>query len=662
MDWDREKSTFNYRKDVDGLRSLAIIAVLIFHGFPKVLPGGFIGVDIFFVISGFLISGIILREIKNENFSFAIFYARRFRRLLPALLLVLLATFVGGYFLFLPDEFRALGKHFMGAGGFVANLMLWKEAGYFDSAANTKPLLHLWSLGVEEQFYLLWPLTLVLAFKQKKIRPIFIILILFVASFILNVDQIKYEMPSVFFGMSTRLWQFASGALLAIIDSESVEIPKFKKGFLSELAALLSFGAIIYSCFHINENFKYPGYWALLPTLGTTLLIFINRQSFLIEIILENPAAVFIGLISYPLYLWHWPLISFLHVTEGSTLTSTQILWALLLSFVLSVLTYKFLERPIQKALHFKERIVVRRTIRLSLGLLGVVVLAGWLVYSNDGLPSRLESKNLSRMSFVDPHFYILDHQKSFECPKDFQSFHTACCREPQGQLPQVAVWGDSLSLAIQTGFESQKIPSLLFGQGACPPLLDTKVIDGYGVDYCAISNRAIMDFISGQKNIRTVVLVSLGVPYFSGKRHGVLWGPSLQVEGKKYKNNFETYRESLRATIHDLEVADKKVIIYVTHPELPYDPKDCVNSRPFRFSKAPRPTCNVNFDTFSSSQNVYWDMISALKKEFPSLVIFNAYKYFCNNGVCNPFLDGKGMYTDVEHLSKDGGDYIVSA
>lgn len=653
-------STFNYRKDVDGLRCLAIIAVLIFHSFPKVLPGGFVGVDIFFVISGFLISGIILREIKNDNFSFAIFYARRFRRLLPALLLVLLATFVGGYFLLLPDEFRALGKHFMGAGGFVANLMLWKEAGYFDVAADTKPLLHLWSLGVEEQFYLLWPLTLVLSFRQKKIRPIFIILFLFLASFVLNIDQIKYDVPSVFFGMSTRLWQFACGALLAIAESENLHIPKFKRGILSELAAVMAFGAIIYSCLIIDQNFRYPGYWALLPTLGATLIIFINQQSLLIKWLLENPLTVFIGLISYPLYLWHWPLISFLHITEGSTLNSTQIFEALLLSFALAVLTYKFVERPIQKVLHFKKQIVLRRTIRFSLGLLAVVVLSGWFVYFNKGLPSRLESKNLNQMSFIDPHFYILDHKRGFDCPRELQYLHMVFCREPQGQFPEIAVWGDSLSLAIQTGFESQKVPSILFGQGACPPLVDTKVIQGDGSDFCVTSNRTIMNYILSQKNIRTVVLISIGAPYFSGKRHGIPWGPTLVFKDKKYGDQLETYKEGLKATIHELKAGGKKVIIYATQPDLPYDPKDCVNARPFRFSSVRRPTCNVNFESFAASQRSYWNLLDDIKKEYPSLVIFRAYKYFCHLGICNPFLDGKGLYTDVEHLSMDGGDFIA--
>lgn len=201
-----------YRADIDGLRAIAVLSVVIFHAFPKLLVGGFIGVDIFFVISGFLISTIIMGSLEQNSFSFIEFYSRRIKRIFPALLLVLIASFVFGWFMLLADEYKQLGKHIAGGAGFVSNFFFWNESGYFDNAAETKPLLHLWSLGIEEQFYIIWPLLLWLSWKNR-FSLLTSTIIVIVISFALNVVKVQSDTTAAFYSPQTRFWELLAGSV-----------------------------------------------------------------------------------------------------------------------------------------------------------------------------------------------------------------------------------------------------------------------------------------------------------------------------------------------------------------------------------------------------------------------------------------------------------------
>jgi peptidoglycan/LPS O-acetylase OafA/YrhL len=205
-----------YRPDIDGLRAVAVLAVVAFHAFPSWAKGGFIGVDVFFVISGYLISIIIFENLERGTFSFTEFYARRIRRIFPALLLVLIVCLTIGWFTLLADEYKQLGKHTVAGAGFISNFILWNEAGYFDNSAETKPLLHLWSLGVEEQFYIFWPLLLWFAWKHK-FSLLTLTILVALASFVLNIKGIKHDMVATFYSPQTRFWELLCGSLLSWI-------------------------------------------------------------------------------------------------------------------------------------------------------------------------------------------------------------------------------------------------------------------------------------------------------------------------------------------------------------------------------------------------------------------------------------------------------------
>jgi peptidoglycan/LPS O-acetylase OafA/YrhL len=356
-----------YRPDIDGLRAVAVLAVVAFHAFPSWVRGGFIGVDVFFVISGYLISIIIFENLDRNTFSFTEFYARRIKRIFPALLLVLIACFAFGWFALLADEYQQLGKHIAAGAGFISNFTLWNEAGYFDNSADTKPLIHLWSLGIEEQFYIVWPILLWFAWKRK-FNLLTITIFVAIASFVLNIKGIKQDMVATFYSPQTRFWELLCGSSLAwftLYKKNAFSNLKQKldywlsRAIYSEkqeaedktLLNVLSFVGLLllaYGFFHIHKEFSFPGKWALVPVLGAVLIISAGSNTWVNRTILSNQVAVWFGLISFPLYLWHWPLLSFARIVESEVPSRNIRLAAVVLSIVLAWLTYKFVERPLR--------------------------------------------------------------------------------------------------------------------------------------------------------------------------------------------------------------------------------------------------------------------------------------------------------------------------
>jgi peptidoglycan/LPS O-acetylase OafA/YrhL len=322
-----------YRADVDGLRAVAVIAVVLYHAFPNLVPGGFVGVDTFFVISGYLITGIIISGLDSPaGFSFADFYARRVRRIFPALILVLSATLAVGVAIFLPSELTSLAKNAIASAFFSANFMLLSEAGYFDLAAHLKPLLHLWSLGIEEQFYLAWPLALWLT--PRKWRGTMIAVVI-TASFALNVTLVRSHPQATFYLPLTRTWELMAGALLVGVT--------IKGNRLREIVGALGVVCGI-TFFTYSDRTTFPGWAALVPVLGAGLTI-LGQGSVFSRIVLSHPLVAAIGRISYPLYLWHWPLLVFPRTYLFRPLTTGESVLAIVAATALAWLTYQFVER-----------------------------------------------------------------------------------------------------------------------------------------------------------------------------------------------------------------------------------------------------------------------------------------------------------------------------
>ena len=336
---------FKYRPDIDGLRALAVLPVIGFHAFPTVIQGGFVGVDIFFVISGFLISGIIFNNLENDSFSYLEFYSRRIKRIFPALIAVLISSWLFGWYILLPDEFEQLGKHIAGGIGFISNFILWNEVGYFDTAAETKPLLHLWSLGIEEQFYIFWPILLGIVWRNK-FNFLAIVVFIAIISFSATIYTLHYlSSDSAFFLPHNRFWELMIGGILAYLYLHKKDL-LYKNKFYLNLRSLSGSLLIITAFVFLDKDNVLFGGWALLPTLGAFFIIS-SPGSLINNYIFSNRILVYIGLISYPLYLWHWPLISFLHILETTSMEAMS--GAVLLSFALAIVTYEFMEKRLRK-------------------------------------------------------------------------------------------------------------------------------------------------------------------------------------------------------------------------------------------------------------------------------------------------------------------------
>ena len=321
-----------------------MIGVIVYHFFPKALHGGLVGVDIFFVISGYLISLILISQPRLDASVLKTFYARRVKRIFPALLAVMLCSFGFGWIALYADEFKELGKHIMASAGFASNLVYMQEAGYFDVAAEQKPLLHLWSLGVEEQFYIIWPLLLILLGQRERQR--LAIKILWLLSFAGNLYLSYRNVDAAYYLPFTRFWEILTGAMLAFSETKPDGARRggggSAKGFSASAGLILLFGSMSF----VRGEANFPGWQALIPVLGAYLVIR-NASSRTTRLILANRPMVYIGLISYPLYLWHWPVISYLKITELQP-TATQKGIGIGLTVLLAIITYRFLEKPIR--------------------------------------------------------------------------------------------------------------------------------------------------------------------------------------------------------------------------------------------------------------------------------------------------------------------------
>jgi peptidoglycan/LPS O-acetylase OafA/YrhL len=490
-----------YRRDIDGLRAFAVLAVVAFHAFPWLMPGGFVGVDVFFVISGYLISGLISQRLAEGRFTFADFYARRIRRIFPALIVVLAACFAFGWFALLPVELEQLGKHVAAGMGFVSNFALWSEAGYFDASAATKPLLHLWSLGIEEQFYLLWPLLLwVFAKWRRSALPL--ILAVGAISFAINLATYRHAPVAAFYSPASRFWQLQAGCLLAALAGARPDrtVSRTAANAMSAAGTAL----LVLSVFLLDEKLHYPGKWALAPTLGAFLLIAAGPGGWFNRNVLAQPVAVWVGLISYPLYLWHWPLLSFASIDARGIPPFGVRVAAVLASVALAAATYVFVEKPI--------RFGARRRLRIPALVASALVVgsAGLATFVAQGVPGRFPPEVRALASFkyeylTDaryPHCWLSNKQP----PEEFAPY----CIDASPDRERVLVWGDSHAARLYPGLKAVFGDTIAFSQltrDSCSPVL------GLGYDLCQSSNAWVMRQIERFKP-HTVVLFAVWAYY----------------------------------------------------------------------------------------------------------------------------------------------------
>ena len=657
----------SYRADIDGLRALAVLAVIAFHAFSEWVPGGFIGVDVFFVISGFLITTLIQESLQQQSFSLRTFYASRVRRLFPALVIVLLACQVFGWFALLSNEYKALGKHIAASTVFIPNFIFWSESGYFDYAADAKPLLHLWSLGIEEQFYLFWPIVIWLGLKYR-VSVFKVGIAIFLGSLVLNLMMIEEAPSAAFFSPLTRMWELLSGCLLAYLVSSK---PPAFEAFNAKLGSiklirhaisllglvLLLLGAILF-----DQDMLYPGAWALVPVLGTCFIIFAGNQSWINTSVLSNRFLVRIGLISFPLYLWHWPLLSFARIIEGSK-PDWQIRAVLVaVSFVLAILTYYFIERPIRfgRNLRFKTYVLIT-----AMSLLGALGLA---TYSQDGFKSRTTDKAIEAQ-LTDLKFDIPDSE-GWYC--DDMGHDSPRCNAT-GPNPSVVVIGDSHALTIYSGlrerFTAKGQDIGLYGASdGCPPLLNVVIQDqGGDVRNCLKKGARAIQRVLADAAIKEVILTSRGPMYTTARGFGDVeleqfgsWILHFDGEDKGVRSNEEVFALGLTKTLDALLVAGKKVTFLHDVPELGFDIRSCFAFRPLTITSRIVSPCAVSRKEFEARTEAYRAMVNKILSQRPEIKVIDLSEALCDEKWCLGARDDTLFYIDDDHLSHRGADYVV--
>ncbi len=664
-----------YRPDIDGLRAVAVLSVVAFHAFPAWMKGGFIGVDVFFIISGFLISTIIFENLDKGTFSFAEFYARRIKRIFPALLLVLIASFAFGWFALLADEFKQLGKHIAAGAGFVSNLVLWSEAGYFDNSAETKPLLHLWSLGIEEQFYIIWPFVLWFAWKRK-FNFLTLTVIVALISFVLNLKGIKHDSVATFYSPQTRFWELLSGSILAwfaiykkkafhpytlkidgwlakVIYREPVEADGKT---LSNVVAFAGSLLLAYGFWRITKDVGFPGKWAVIPVLGTILIILAGPKAWINRKILSNKIAVWFGLISFPLYLWHWPLLSFARIVESEVPSRNISIAAVVLSIALAWLTYNLVERPMRLGKRGKAKVSI------LVVLMFIVGYVGYNTYQRDGLKFRSFNK---RFSSYSESIRVPDRAKEcFEIPYAYKKNGDWFCNLGEINSPlKYFAYGDSHALSLIPALEAFAIESKLriqfTGTSGCPSLLGIQSMRGEsGIEKynCKELNERIFNYVKSS-GIKSVILANRWTYYIDSlsrpaEFNAIARDLTLPIHKS---SSTKDLRWAIKNTISRYSSIGVEVIFIEDNPQQIYEPKDVL--RKGRGIESEYLKLSVSFDEHKKNQKL---VNEALRSSGAKVI--NLDDVLCSETNCPLVANSKFLYSDDDHLSVAGSLFVSKA
>jgi len=646
--------TPKYRPDIDGLRAVAVLSVLFFHMGSALFSGGYVGVDIFFVISGYLITTIIVREIGAGDFSIAGFYERRFRRILPALFVVTVITLAIGMILLDPESLENLGKSAAATALFSSNILFYSQTGYFDTAAELKPLLHTWSLAVEEQYYIFFPLLLVFIARVDTRHYLRWILALAFLSFVACVLITPSNPSAAFYLIPTRAWELFLGSFLALHL-----VPGPDKQILRELIAALGLVLIGYAVLVFNSETVFPGMAAAVPTLGSAMIIYAGTggHSSVSRILGWRPV-VSVGLISYSLYLWHWPVIAFTRNYFITEVPDSLYPVMLIAMFVLAILSWQFVETPFRKRTWFAQR---KPLLWSSVVASLAIALAGLGFILSEGMPKRYPQVYAGNLR-DDPAW---DHWDDCEDrAKQAGDAHALCEMGKPGGEPRFLLWGDSQAQSLAPGIDGLArqygVTGIIATKAACPPLLGLERPDRRSS--CYEFNRRILDILAKTPEIDTVFLSSRwalaarGVRYRGESGERVRLADVVSPENNDLPNA-ELFVIGLQRSVAALQRLGKQVVVVSPVPEIGFD----VPSAHFIAGVTDRDLEPI----ISPSRQEYNDRNSESLAEFEKLggvLLARPESFLCDEQVCRVTADGKPLYRDDDHLSVFGSEYVARA
>lgn len=553
----------SYRPEIDGLRAFAVIAVLLYHAFPVVLQGGFVGVDVFFVISGYLITGIIIDSAGAGSYSISEFYAKRVRRIFPALLLVLFFSVVYGEFFLYPDEYKALASQVLAGGAFFSNFLFWSEVGYFDRASETKPLLHLWSLAVEEQFYIVWPLLVVWALGRGRNFLCWVLFCVTVLSFGVSLLMLLYDANGAYYAPWSRCWELSVGGVVAFFQRSS-KVPLV--GRASTFAGLIAALGLFFSVLFINKGNSFPGFWAIVPVLSAAVILASCGKG-VVSKVLAHPLLVKVGLFSYPLYLWHWPIIVWIDLEFGAIHEVLRRSIAIVVSFLLAVVTWRVVEQPLR---HAKGMAVSALTI-----CMGAVLFWALVVWWRDGVSFSIDAESQSLRSGQIAELKWISND--VDCVRhfglngsDFDGQQVFCNLNSDINSVSVAILGDSTANSLYPGFASHGYSVLNIGNGTCPPFSN---VSGKRLwnQKCEVINAKALDWVLRSSSVRLVIL-----SWASWDGDNIVWS-----SGRTGVSAVEQDGQSALSDLVDrLVAAGKTVFLVFDTPKFPVLPEACFQRR----------------------------------------------------------------------------------
>jgi peptidoglycan/LPS O-acetylase OafA/YrhL len=606
-----------YRPEIDGLRALAVLPVVLFHAGVPGFTGGFVGVDVFFVISGYLITGILLSEGRGGNVSIARFYERRIRRIAPALLTVLIASSLAAYLLLFPGQLVAYARSLIGTELFVSNILFWRESGYFGAQGSVMPLLHTWSLAVEEQFYLVVPLLIWWLASRPRILAVVVVAAM-VLSFVLNCIAVQFTPSAAFYLIPTRAWELLIGSVIAL---DLVKSPRSRP--VAEAVAVAGLALIVCSIAFLDERITFPGFWALLPTFGTGAFIVATRHvdTYAGRAMSWRPL-VAIGLISYSLYLWHWPVIAFARQYVGGPLGTTAMAAVIGISFLAAIATWKLVEQPTRNRAVVSSRRLIAGTAAAALVLLGV----GVAIVVFDGIPGRFHPRVLLLAAGTQ------DTSPTYQrCGGESVTVDDANCHIGIAGEGSFVLAGDSHAGAIAEGVS---LAAREAGRGgtlavfnACPALFEwhpshRSASDRHG---CVARNRAVFERVLNDPKTTGLVTVAYWNAY--------------------QREDPANLDAALKRTAELMAKAGKRLIIIHGLPEPGFDVPWSLAVASARGRTSPTIAAPseplVRFP--ASAEHI--DLQQAL----------------CPDGECIAQVNGRPTYIDDDHISRSASEMIVA-
>jgi peptidoglycan/LPS O-acetylase OafA/YrhL len=652
-----------YRRDIDGLRAVAVLAVVLFHAKVPGFSGGFVGVDVFFVISGYLITGLIFSDIVAGRFSFLGFYYRRIKRIVPALVVVYLASAVLATVLMLPGDIRTFASTLIASTLFVSNIALWQQGGYFDAPAELQPLLHTWSLSIEEQFYLVWPALCVLIAASRLRWLSRLAWIAAAVSLVAWIGMISFERGSAaFFLAPFRIWELMLGAGLALMLPARRPVAPLRAEIMAAAGALMVVGAV---CAPLQSH-ALESFLALPACIGAVLLIFSGSggQTAAARLLSTSPM-VGIGLISYSLYLWHWPLLSFARYYFDRPLQWDEVASLLALSLVAAIVTYRLVEQPVRRMTAFRPQRVVAT---------GLLCLAAFAVASYRMERDRGWALNL------DPAIRQLDatarsqstHQQRCFAEGAFAS-DEACTfghARRSGSF-DLAMFGDShahhYAPAISLLAKAAGLSGRQFTIPACPALLGSfEVHSPYGTRAICLSLReAMVRFVEQNPRLRLVVLAQSWSTY-TGKEIIAQEGRKImhlvasRGDERSERRSSEILRRSLEETLDFFAAKDIPVLLLGEVPPLGRDPVRCMAGAIKQ--NRPHNTCGRDIAEVSRIVGETNALLAELARTRRNVFFFSPSDAMCEQGWCHAVIDGIFMYRDATHLNRLGAERLAQA